>query len=70
MNDKTKELAIILLRTYVINKIDQILENLNEVALITLSISSKVSPLKIEEFIVRRGENIRFAEYIDRIRAI
>ncbi len=43
MNDKTKELAIILLRTYVIKKIDEIIENLNEVALVTLSISSKVS---------------------------
>ena len=50
MNDKTKELGIILLRAYIIRKLSQgiVLPNLTEIALISLSISTKVRPISID----------------------
>ncbi len=68
MTDKTKELSIILLRTYIIRKhrLDgKYPKGLYELALVALSIASKVR-LLIYIKLVRGGQNIWLEEHNDR----
>jgi hypothetical protein len=50
MNEKTQELAIILLRTYILLKQGKISGNIQELAMVCLSVASKVTHFIVKEY--------------------